>query len=130
MASIIVVLSVVFSGLFPGCVTDTATLKIEKSLPQNKLAYYNDSFDELRNDLWDQAGLVYQKQQLQNYKSPDMRIENGQLLIQTQVGSFSKGHRSSGKGSCAASKPPCSHNVIKESWGRERYFFQLPCWHA
>jgi hypothetical protein len=88
---IIVVLSVAFSGLFLGCVTDTTSLKIEKSLPQKKLAYYNDSFDKLRKDLWDQAGLAYQKQQLQNYKSPDMRIENGQLLIQTQVGSFSKG---------------------------------------
>ena len=82
---------VAFSGFFQGCGTDTASLKIEKSLPPNKLAYYNDSFDKLREDLWDQAGLVYQNQQLQNYKSPDMRIENGQLLIQTQVGSFSKG---------------------------------------
>jgi hypothetical protein len=91
MALFIVVLSVAFSGLFLGCVTDTTSLKIENGLPQNKLAYYNDSFDKLREDLWDQAGLAYQKQQLQNYKSPDMRIENGQLLIQTQVGSFSKG---------------------------------------
>ena len=39
-ALIIVILSVAFSGLFPGCVTDTASLKIEKSLPQSKLAYY------------------------------------------------------------------------------------------
>jgi len=51
MACVIVVLTAIFSATFPGCVTDTASLKIEKTLPQSKLAYYNDSFDKLRTDL-------------------------------------------------------------------------------
>jgi len=74
-----------------GCVTEKASLKIEKSLPQSKLAYYNDNFDELRDDLWDQTGLIYKREQMKNYKAAKMRIENGQLVIETQVGSFSKG---------------------------------------
>ncbi len=91
IALTIVILLLVSSYILPGCVTDTPTPKIDNSLPQNNLAYYNDTFDKLRNDLWDQAGLIYGKQQLQNYESADMRIEDGQLLITTKAGSFSKG---------------------------------------
>jgi hypothetical protein len=90
-ALIIVILSVAFSGLFLGCVTDTASLKIEKSLPQNKLAYYNDSFDKFRTDLWDKAGSIYDKAQEANFKLAEMRIENGKLRVRTKPGCFSKG---------------------------------------
>ena len=88
---IIVILSVAFSGLFPGCVTDTASLKIEKSLPQNKLAYYNDSFDKLRTDLWDKAGYTHNKAQEANFKLAKMEIEDGKLWVQTETGCFSVG---------------------------------------
>ena len=89
-ALIIVILSVAFLKFFGGCVTDTASLKIEKSLPQNKLAYYNDSFDKLRTDLWEKAGYITEAQE-GNFKLADMDIENGKLRIQTQTGCFSKG---------------------------------------
>ena len=82
---------VVLSGFFMGCVTDTATLKIEKSLPQNKLAYYNDSFDKFRTDLWEKAGYIYKKAQEANFKLAKMRIEDGKLWVQTETGCFSKG---------------------------------------
>jgi len=90
-ALIIVALSAALSAFFPGCVTDTASLKIEKTLPQNKLAYYNDSFDKLRTDLWEKAGLLHNKVQEANFKLAKMRIQDGRLWVQTETGCFSKG---------------------------------------
>ena len=86
---------VAFSGFFLGCVTDTTSLKIEKSLPQNKLAYYNDSFDKIRSDLWDKAGYTHNKEQEANFKLAKMRIRDGKLWVQTETGCFSKGGLSS-----------------------------------
>ena len=88
---IIVILSAAFSGLFLGCVTDTASLKIEKSLPQNKLAYYNDSFDKFRTDLWETAGYIPNEAQKANFKLAKMRIDDGKLKVETETGFFSKG---------------------------------------
>ena len=90
-ALIIVVLSAALSAFFPGCVTDTASLKIEKTLPQNKLAYYNDSFDKLRTDLWEKAGYIYNEAQEANFKLARMWIQDGKLWVQTETGCFSKG---------------------------------------
>ncbi|MBC8176019.1 MAG: hypothetical protein H8E19_01335 [Deltaproteobacteria bacterium] len=89
-ALIIGIFLVVFSGFFSGCVTDMATLKIEKSLPQNKLAYYNDSFDKLREDLWDKSTPAF-KQHLPNFKLADMNFEDGQLKVVTKTGYFISG---------------------------------------
>ena len=88
---IIVILSVAFSGLFLGCVTDTASLKIEKTLPQNKLAYYNDSFDKLRTDLWEKAGYIPNAAQAANFKLAKVGIRDGKFSIETETGCFSKG---------------------------------------
>jgi len=88
---IIVILSVAFSGLFLGCATDTASLKIEKTLPQNKLAYYTDSFDNFRTDLWDKAGYLHNKAQEANFKLAKMRVEDGRLWVQTETDCFSAG---------------------------------------
>jgi hypothetical protein len=90
-ALLIGIFLVTFSGFFPGCVTDTATLKIKKSLPQNKLAYYNDSFDKLRTDLWDKAGYAHNKAQEANFKLAKMEIKDGKLWVRTETGCFSKG---------------------------------------
>ena len=95
IALTIVVLSVVFLGFFGGCVTDTATLKIDKSLPQNKLAYYNDSFDNSRTDLWEKAGYIPNEAQKANFKLANMNIDNGKLRVETETGCFSKGGFSS-----------------------------------
>jgi hypothetical protein len=73
------------------CATDKAPLQIENSLPQDELAYYNDSFDEMREDLWDRAGYLYKEEQIHNFKLADTRFENGKLIISTKTGSFSKG---------------------------------------
>jgi len=94
-ALIIGIFLVAFLGFFLGCVTDTASLKIEKSLPQNKLAYYNDSFDKFRTDLWDKAGYTHNKEQEANFKLAKMQIRDGKLWVQTETGCFSKGGLSS-----------------------------------
>jgi len=74
-----------------GYVTDTASLKTEKSLPQNKLAYYNDSFDNFRTDLWEKAGGIPNEAQEANFKLAKMRIDDGKLRVETETGCFSKG---------------------------------------
>jgi len=90
-ALIIGIFLIALSGLFPGCVTDTASLKIEKSLPQSKLAYYNDSFNKLRTDLWEKAGGIPKEAQKANFKLAKMRIDDGKLRVETETGCFSKG---------------------------------------
>jgi len=86
----VVILAAFLVSVF-GCVTDTATLKIKKSLPQNKLAYYNDSFDKLRTDLWEKAGYTHNKAQEANFKLAKMEIRDGKLWVQTETGCFSVG---------------------------------------
>jgi hypothetical protein len=80
-----------FFSMLLSCAANEAHLLIENSLPQNELAYYSDSFDMLREDLWNKAGYIHLDQQMQNFKLADMRIENGKLVVQTKTGSFSKG---------------------------------------
>jgi hypothetical protein len=82
-------------GALLSCATDKAPLQIENSLPQSELEYYSDSFDKIREDLWDRAGYLYREEQVKNFKQADLRFENGKLLIRTKTGSFSKGGLSS-----------------------------------
>lgn len=63
---------------------------IENSLAQDKLAYYNDRFDTLREDLWGKSAPASQSQAL-NFKLADMGIENGEFKVVTKTGSFSTG---------------------------------------
>jgi len=74
-----------------GCATEQAAVNIEGGLPPDRLAYYNDSFDKLRADLWEKSQLTYNKAQMANFKLADMAFENGKLLIETKTGCFSKG---------------------------------------
>lgn len=87
--------SLAFLAALLSCATDKAPLQIENSLPQSELEYYNDSFDKMRENLWDRAGYLYREEQVQNFKQADLRFENGKLIIRTQTGSFSKGGLSS-----------------------------------
>ncbi len=85
-----------FFGLFSvftyGCVTpEKVPVKVENSLPEKQLAYYNDSFDKLRDGLWDRAGYVRYETQLENIKLADMVIDDGKLVIKTKTGAYSKG---------------------------------------
>ena len=89
------ILLMAFCGALLSCATDKAPLQVENSLPQSELEYYNDSFDKMREDLWDRAGYLYREEQVKNFKQADLRFENGKLIIQTQTGSFSKGGLSS-----------------------------------
>jgi hypothetical protein len=79
-----------FSSL-QGCATELVPFKIERSLPQDKLAYYNDSFDTLREEVWERAALTWTREQLAAYRLADITIENGQLTIKTEAGGFSQG---------------------------------------
>lgn len=87
---VIVALFTIPLVFFQGCATEKA-LKVEKSLLQSELAYYNDSFDNLREDLWEKGGLVLHEEQLSNFKYADISIENGQLKVVTKTYCFSKG---------------------------------------
>ena len=80
-----------FIGALISCATDNAPLQPQNSLPQSELEYYSDSFDKMREDLWDRVGYLYREEQVQNFKYAEMRFENGKLIIRTQTGSFSKG---------------------------------------
>jgi hypothetical protein len=51
--------SLAFLAALLSCATDKALLKIENSLPQRELAYYCDSFDSFREDIWERAGFVF-----------------------------------------------------------------------
>ena len=80
-----------FFGVLLSCATDKMPLQIENSLPQSELAYYCDTFDSLREDVWEKAGFVFSAAQLGNLKIADMTIEEGRLRIDTKTGGFSKG---------------------------------------
>jgi len=69
-----------FAFVIQGCATTSDVIEISNSLPPEKLAIYNDSFETIRDDKWDRAGMVFNKKQLQNFKLADMRTENSQLL--------------------------------------------------
>ncbi len=73
------------------CVTERASLKIEKSLPPSKLAYCNDSFDKLREDMWENSNYIPGEAAMSNFKPADVRIEDGKLRVTTKTGYFSKG---------------------------------------
>ncbi|MFC1884934.1 hypothetical protein ACFL2O_09190 [Thermodesulfobacteriota bacterium] len=78
-------------GYLAGCATDTAPLKTASSLPQSKLARYNDSFDTLREDVWSKnVILAFTETSRTNFKIGDTRIENGKLIAETKTGCFSR----------------------------------------
>jgi hypothetical protein len=86
------VIFVFFSGLMSGCVTpEKGSVQIENSLSHKQLEYYNDSFDQWREDLWDRTGYVSEEVQLENIKLADMVIDDGKLVIKTKADAFSTG---------------------------------------
>ena len=86
-----VLLSLALFAALLSCASDKEPLKVANSLPQSKIAYYNDSFEKMREDLWDRDGYLYRDKQLQNFKLADMQFESGKLIIRTKTGNFSKG---------------------------------------
>jgi hypothetical protein len=90
-ALIIPVFLVVSLPSLQGCATEPISFKIENSLPQSKLAYYNDSFDKIREDVWEKAAFTKGREQIASYRRADVTIEEGQLSIKTKTGGFSQG---------------------------------------
>jgi len=88
---IMAIFFVAIAVFFQGCATESVSFKIENSSPQSKLAYYNDTFDNLREDLWEKAGFTFSQAQLRQFKAADLTVENGVLRIETKTGGFSKG---------------------------------------
>jgi hypothetical protein len=80
-----------FLGIFMSCATDEALLPNANNLTSSELQYYCDSFDSLREDVWERAGFVLTAAQMAGIKIADMTIENGRLRIDTKTGGFSKG---------------------------------------
>jgi hypothetical protein len=78
-------------GPFFGCATPQPPVEMRGGVPPDELAYFSDTFDELRKDLWDPAGIVHRREQFENFRSADIAIDKGELVIRTRVGSFSKG---------------------------------------
>jgi hypothetical protein len=77
--------------LLSGCGANKASLENKKSLSESELSYYNDAFDNMREDLWEKSQLTYKRAQLDKFKLADMTFENGKVRIETQTGFFSKG---------------------------------------
>jgi hypothetical protein len=76
--------------LEPASVQDMAQLRIENSLPPEKLARFTDPFDTLRQDQWQIAGFIPQAEIRTDFKQADMRAEGGRLRILTKTGAFSR----------------------------------------
>ena len=74
----------------PGCATDPVSLKVENSLPPDKLSYYSDTFDTYRDDLWDKSAVLYKASQMTNFQLADMNYQNGKLIVTTKKDCFSK----------------------------------------
>jgi len=80
-----------------GCVKSPSTIplppsyKISNSLSQVELEYYNDSFDKMRDELWERAGYINDPEILENFKLADLSIKDGKVKITTGKYFFSKG---------------------------------------
>jgi hypothetical protein len=87
------------SGLFLTCffaaLLSCATGQIENFLSPDELAYYSDSFDKMRDDIWDSTRDLYGEEQGLNFRKADLSFTDGQLVIRTKTGHFSKGGLSS-----------------------------------
>jgi len=67
-------------------------LSPEKKGPSpEKLAYYCDTFDSFREDLWEKAGHVFSREQLRNFKQVRIDFKDDRLVMETETGCFSKG---------------------------------------
>ena len=57
---------------------------------ETDLSIYNDSFDALGMDFWEDAQYTFNESQLDNFKLGDKDIVDGRLVISTKPGGFSK----------------------------------------
>jgi len=76
--------------LEPAPVQDMALLRIEKGLSPEKLARFTDTFDTLRDDLWEKTGFIYKAALRTDFKQGDLLAEGGRLSLVTKTGAFSR----------------------------------------
>jgi hypothetical protein len=88
---IIAAIGLISSTILWSCASDPIGVRIDESLPQSKLADYNDRFDRFRTDLWEKTATVFSDAHLENIRLADLTAEDGQLRIETKTGGFSKG---------------------------------------
>lgn len=69
--------------------SETYTTAVQKSLPQTQISHYNDAFQKLRDDIWKRSGVLPFGKNV--FQIPEMGIQDGRLLIQTQTGNFQRG---------------------------------------
>lgn len=69
---------------------ELSSLRIQNSLPEEKLARYNDTFNGFKEDLWEKGGSFFEAQ-TEDFKLADTRIQDGRLVIETKTGGFSSG---------------------------------------
>ena len=84
-----------FTLFFMSCSHDITSLKITNSLPVEKVARYNDSFDSMRADMWDKIGFIRGASVRTDFRQADVSIESGRLKVETKTGCFSSGGISS-----------------------------------
>jgi hypothetical protein len=84
-----------FTVLLCACAYDTASLRIDKSLPPEKLARYSDSFDSLREEIWEKDGYIFNESLRTPFKLADVGVEGGAFRVTTKTGCFSNGGISS-----------------------------------
>ena len=88
-------ISVTFFICFFAALFSCAAGHIENRLSPDELAYFSDSFDNMRQDLWYRAESLHRDEQVQSYIQADLDFTDGRLIIRTKTGSFSKGGLSS-----------------------------------
>jgi hypothetical protein len=73
------------------CLAQQGKTGIEGGIPAEKLAYYEDSFQSFRSELWDRAGYLFTAEQMGNFRAADLEFGDSGLIVETVPGSFSKG---------------------------------------
>jgi hypothetical protein len=76
----------------PSCVPSSSSVVTDapvKSLPPSELAKYCDSFDGLREDLWEKEAVIPEAQR-HNFKPGEVTAQGGKLTLETKTGAFSK----------------------------------------
>jgi hypothetical protein len=76
------------------CTYNTLSLKIDKSLPPEKLARYNEPFS-INRGIWGKIGFIRNVSMRTNFKPADMSFESGRMRVETKIDFFSSGGISS-----------------------------------
>jgi len=66
-------------------------LHVQNHVPAKELAYYNDSFDQIQNDLYNRPSGTTNSKRTRRVELADMSIEQGRLVITTKPTTFSTG---------------------------------------